>query len=221
LPATVVGLAILLLVAPGYTYAQFASRRIARGRATPLTQLVEYGIVGTACNALAALLSVSLLTWLVGPWLAQFDADQFGNDPWPYIFNRPGDVLPAAVLLMLVLLLGHAFAYGAAVTANRGRGATIRPDASGWTEVLGEGKGKGEVTATVRMLDGRVFTGYVHAYTVGAESTVRDRELILRDRVYLESGSERFQLPLTRLILRGDQVDLIATRFLAVNGRTD
>lgn len=207
-------------MAPGYTYAQFASRRIARGRSTPLTQLVEYGIVGTACNALAAVLSVSLMTWLVGSWLAQFDADQFGNDPWSYLFSRPGDVLPAAVLLMLVLLLGHVFAYGAAVTANRGRGATIQPDASGWTEVLGQGKGKGDVTATVRTLDGRVFTGYVHAYTVGAETPVRDRELVLRDRVYLERGSQRFRLPLTRLILRGDQIDLIATEFLEVDGGT-
>lgn len=149
--------------------------------------------------------------------MARFDVDQLRGDPWAYIFGNPGNVLPVAVLLMVVLLLGHTIAYVAALAVNRGRGATIRPDASGWTEVLGEGKGRGEVRATVRLLDGRVFTGYVHAYTVGAETPVRDRELILRDRVYLESVPHRLELPLTKLILRGDQIDLIATDFLAVD----
>ena len=113
IPDTLLALAIFLAsIGPGFAYVRIAERRGPRIARTPLTELAELAVVGSATTALSA------AAWVgIGEWSGLLDAGRLLTESEDYFRDEPGLVV---AFVLTVLLTSYALAVGAAFAFNKG-----------------------------------------------------------------------------------------------------
>jgi Family of unknown function (DUF6338) len=144
------------------------------------------------------------------------DSDDLAREGSDYLLTESSRSLAT---FLLVLLLSYGVAYAAALVVHRGRRPAFE-QSSMWHQVLRVAGGDSLLAfATVELRDGRLVSGYVHAYS--ALPTSPDQMyLSLHAPIFAKrSASDEAQLlEDTFIVFRGDDIAYVGVKYQTTSG---
>lgn len=207
IPSSALGLLLAVAaVSPGYVYVWYASRRLPRSDKSTLMETAEFLLWGTATTGVSALLVLGLGSLKVRSFVDLSEWVRVGSSylvdvPWRAVWS-------SSATFVLALLL----ALGASWLLHHRRPRSLCPEPVRW-KVFAERPEKYEVFCSVTTTAGRVWEGYVFAYTLTDDAASGD--LALRPPLYFWKADERCKVEgVDRVVIPFSQISEIAARYV-------
>jgi Family of unknown function (DUF6338) len=202
IPNSLLALAIFLAsIGPGFVHVRIAERRGPRGLRTPLTELAELAVVGSAATVAAAAI------WLgIGELVHALEAGRLLTDTDAYFDDEPGAIV---AFVLLSLATSYALAIGAATILYKGiqhgkPPKSFSENTTGWVQAMFSERPHENtvVLAVVELSDGKKVSGVVRGFT--AESG-ENRELRLTAPIAITRAKDG-------LLEEADSLDFVLLR---------